>query len=63
MEKASLNYSLKNIPIPNKESYMKQLIGYTESLIQRMRWRAYHFLRDKDKDKDDENEPEQKREG
>ena len=58
MEKASLNYSLKNIPIPSKDAYTKQLYGYTESFIQRMRWRAFHFL----KDKDDDDCTEQRRE-
>ena len=54
MEKATLNYSLKNIPIPSKETYLKQLFGYTDSLIQRMRRRAYHFLKNKDDDEDED---------
>ena len=37
-------YSLKNIPIPSPESYTAKLIEKVESLIKRMRWRAFFFL-------------------
>ena len=47
----TLNYSLKNIPIPSQTSYMKRLIEKTESVMRRMRWRAYHYLRGKDEDR------------
>ena len=44
MEERNLYYSLKNIPAPNKASYQLKLIEKIESLIKRMRWKAYFFL-------------------
>ena len=43
-----LRYSLKNIPIPTNNMYRKALIEKVESLIKRMRWRAFFFLRGSD---------------
>ena len=43
MEAISFNYSLKNIPIPSKTSFIKSLVEKVESLIWRMRWKAYFF--------------------
>ena len=37
-------YSTKNIPLASKNTFLQRLIEKTESLIQRMRWRAYFFL-------------------
>ena len=51
MEKTNFNYSLKNIPIPHTDSYMKCFISKVESLIRRMRWKALFF------DMDKENKP------
>ena len=45
MEQVRFNYSMKNIPIPPRNSYIKSLIEKTESVIKRMRWKA--FLYDK----------------
>ena len=44
MEKISYDYSLKNIPIPSKTSCNLKLIEKIESVIKRMRWKAYFFL-------------------
>ena len=49
---ADFPYSLKNIPIPNKNSYMKCLLSKTESFIQRLRWKTYYYL-NPDKRKND----------
>ena len=46
--KVNLGYSLKNIPIPSEFSYKKSLIEKVESLIKRMRWRAFFFLKNED---------------
>ena len=43
MEKINLGYSLKNIPVPGKESYMKNLLSMIESFLRRVRWKAYWF--------------------
>ena len=44
MERINLNYSLKNIPIPTKSAYCLKLIDKIESVIKRMRWKAFFFL-------------------
>ena len=43
MEYKNLGYSLKNVPIASKASYMKKLLEKTESMIRRMRWKALFF--------------------
>ena len=44
MERINLNYCLKNIPIPTKSAYCLKLIDKIESVIKRMRWKAFFFL-------------------
>ena len=44
MEKLNFNYSLKNIPIPDKKSYLIKLVDKIESVVKRMRWKAYFYL-------------------
>ena len=46
MEKINFNYSLKNIPTPSRSSYQLKLIDKNESVIKRMRWKAFFFLKD-----------------
>ena len=46
MEKLNINCSLKNIPVPSKDSYLKYLIVKTESLIKRIPWNAFYFDKD-----------------
>ncbi len=43
MEKINFSYSLKNIPIPPQDSYMKCFISKVESYVRRMRWKALFF--------------------
>ncbi len=38
------NYSLKNIGLPNNDGYRGNIIDKTQSVIQRMRWKARFFL-------------------
>ena len=45
MERIKCDYSLKNIPVPSKNSYQLQLIEKIENVIKRMRWEAHFFLR------------------
>ena len=45
MDKKNFGYSLKNIPIPNQNSYIKCLISKVDNLIRRMRWKAFFFER------------------
>ena len=37
-------YSMKNIQLASKNAFLQALIAKTESLIQRMRWKAIFFL-------------------
>ncbi len=54
----NLSYSMKNIPLHSKDTYLKKLIQQTESFIKRLRWRAYWFL--KTDDEPDEQQSEEK---
>ena len=45
---------MKNIPIPPASTYKKRLIEKVESVIKRMRWKAFFFLKAVD---DEEKEP------
>ena len=54
MKKVNFDYSLKNIPTPGNNEYLRILIDKTESFFQRLRWRVYHF----EKGHDDEIEIE-----
>ena len=51
MNKKTFNYSLKNIPIPSKKSYLLKLIEKVELVIKRMRWKAVFFDQKKKDDK------------
>ena len=44
MEKFSFDYSLKNIPLPDKRSCQLKLIEKIKSVLKRMRWKAHFFL-------------------
>ena len=44
---ADFGYSLKNIPIPSKGSYLKCLVEKVESLLVRMRWKMKFLDEDK----------------
>ena len=46
--RVTLNYSLKNIPIPPYDLYKKELIEMARSVLKQMRWRAFLFLRNED---------------
>ena len=48
MEKITFNYSMKNIPVPPRNTYMKKLIEKTESVIKRMRWKAFFSEKNND---------------
>ena len=39
----SINFSLKDIPIPSQNSYLKVLIQKTESFLKCLRWKAFFF--------------------
>ena len=54
METKNLGYSVKNIPISNKDVYLKALIGKTEHFIRRVRWKVFHFLNNPE-NKDEKN--------
>ena len=43
MDRINLSFSLKNIPLPSNNSYLKALIDKVENLLRRMRWKAFFF--------------------
>ena len=43
MEKVNFKHSMKNITIPSKNAYLKNLISKLGSFIKRIRWKAYFF--------------------
>ena len=50
MDKSEIKYSLKNIPITPKESYLSNLIDKIESLAKRVRWRGFYYLNQRKSD-------------
>ena len=44
MNSKNYNYSLKNIPIPDRKTYTLSLIDKIESFIKKLRWKAFFFL-------------------
>ena len=50
-KKANIKYSLKNIPIPHQDTYLKRLIDQVEKVLQRIRWKTFFFLNPQNKDK------------
>ena len=53
--RVTLNYSLKNIPIPSCDVYKKKLIEMAERMLKRMRRRAFFFLRNEDEEDERED--------
>lgn len=49
MDKTTFDYSLKNIPLPSRNTYLNRLMASVEATIKRMRWKAYFFLNPHDK--------------
>ena len=58
MDKANFNYSLKNIPLCTKNTYLNHLIPKVTSFIQRLRWRACIFLSKKPNNLSDSSDSE-----
>ena len=56
-----INYSLKNIPIPSTTTYLTRLIEKVESVVKRMRWKAFFFLKGKEDDQADDDVDDQTR--
>ena len=44
MDQFHIPYSLKNIPIPSRSQYQKQLESKVKSFSQRLRWKMFHIL-------------------
>ena len=47
--KHDFGYSLKNIPIPSKKEYLKELTHSVEKFVRNLRWRAHFFLNPNDR--------------
>ena len=46
MDSIDFGYSMKNIPIHSKSSYLYKLIHKVEKVLKHMRWKAPFFERD-----------------
>ena len=46
LDSIDFGYSVKNIPLPRKESYIYKHIDKTEQLLKRMRWKALFYDND-----------------
>jgi hypothetical protein len=55
MEKVSLPYSAKNIPVPNRNVYQQMLISKSRKFVHNARWKAYFYLKPSAKPKSKEN--------
>ena len=53
MERVNFGYSLKNIPIPHKTTYIKSFIDKTDKFIRRMRWKIFHYDNNTDRDNEE----------
>ena len=60
MEHIRFNYSLKNIPISSKDTYLKKLIEKVASVIKRMRGKVFFFERDNEEEQNEKEEPSNK---
>ena len=45
MRQFRFDYLLKNISIPSRDNYLRNLIEKVESVLKRMRWKAHFFLK------------------
>ena len=61
MDRINIPYSLKNIPLYSKNSYLNALVPKVTDFIQRLRWRAHIFIQrnKKKRNKNSENEYEE----
>lgn len=53
MDQVKFSYSMKNIPIPPRNTYMKSLIEKIESVIKRMSWKAFFYDKPDTEDRTD----------
>lgn len=55
MERFTINYSTKNIPLPSKKLYLKSLTEKVEKVIKRMRWKVFFHDKEDNESNDDAN--------
>ena len=60
MESKTLEYSTSNIPLSNKNTYIKDLIHKTEHFVRRLRWKVFHFLNKSSEKENQSNDKENK---
>ena len=53
MDKFTLNYSMKNVPLPSKKLYLKCLTEKVEKFIKRIRWKAMFYEQNNNLDDDE----------
>ena len=47
MEEIKFDYSMKNIPLPNRDNYLKKMIHEVQLFFQRSRWLYFWINQDK----------------
>ena len=47
MRQFRFDYSLKNIPIPSQDAYLRSLIEKVENVLKRMPWKVHFYLKGK----------------
>ena len=55
MDKINFSYSMKNVPVPTKPEYQKQLILQIEKCLRNFRWKAKHVLKYGQNENNDES--------
>ena len=49
MEQINYGHSLKNIPVPDKKTYLQMLVNSTEKFMKNLRWKTFFYLNPNDK--------------
>ena len=55
MHRVQFNYSMKNIGIPSRNQYLRNLIDKTKHVVHRMRWKAHFYLRGENRVEENNN--------
>ena len=51
MEKHSLAYSTKNIPVPSRNMYLQMMIAKAQKFVHNAKWKAFFYLKPNSKPK------------
>ena len=43
LKQVNFGYSLKNIPVPSRQTYLRAMLGKLEHFIKHLQWKAFFF--------------------